>query len=237
MKYVLTLLLFVVCFGCKPEAIDKANPTVLLREISVNGKTDQIFEYDGVVLTKEKSFGVCDKNPTDEVAYLYQNDKLSQLSTITRALYSNSAAQCDPATGLHLDETYEYDNQNRIIKVTRITSYTEYYYNANGKVEKQILYGGSSPAVSTFTYDSKGNLIQTTDPSGNTTQYQYDDKINPFYVINQRPGWISAFNISPNNVIQATGSDNFTRKFEYNAEGLPSQLLDSNGLTYTYHYN
>jgi hypothetical protein len=52
--------------------------------------------------------------------------------------------------------------------------------------------------------------------------YEYDNKKNPFYVMKLKPGWISAFNTSPNNVIKGTGNfGSFERKIISYLNDLP----------------
>ena len=68
---------------------------------------------------------------------------------------------------------------------------------------------------------------------------EYDAKKNPFYLVKMTPSIITAFNVSPNNVVKGLGNGTvfFTRQFTYNDNGLPATVVEStNGLTYTYHY-
>jgi hypothetical protein len=69
----------------------------------------------------------------------------------------------------------------------------------------------------------------------NITYYQYDNHPNPFYLIKQRPGWVSAHSRSPNNVIKASGAATFEKVIDYHANGLPKGVLE-NGVYYTYQY-
>jgi hypothetical protein len=224
--------------ACEKETIHKTKENGWLKEIRSGDKIHQQFIYKGESLVEEKWFGFeCKDNPTDVFAYIYQQGKITSLQVTLRSLYSSTAALCDPATGIHSEENFEYDAQGRLSKTVRNTSYTIYTYNANGFIEKQTIHStdGTVQSTTSFRYDAKGNIVQEIDTQGNSTQYQYDDQPNPFYLINQRPGWISAFNKSPNNVLKVTGAVTFDRTIEYFPNGLPRRVLE-NGVYYTYHY-
>ena len=238
MKKLIVLCLLTALWSCKKDPLELPNNGILLRQITVNGKPDQTFEYSGNLLIKENRFGFCEKNPADEFFYSYQGTKLTKLKSVLRGIYSSTTAMCDPASpGDQSEETFEYDSQNRLVKVTRQKSYTEYIYNTKGQVEKLILYGGTNPLTATFKYDAKGNITEASDYSGYITQYEYDDKINPFYVMNQKPSWISPYNKSPNNIIKTTWPQgNYTRTLKYNDLGLPTEIQESNGQTYFFVY-
>ncbi|MFN8357020.1 MAG: hypothetical protein U0Y10_21380 [Spirosomataceae bacterium] len=236
MKNFLLLLVLLALVGCKKNEEIIRN-SQFLKQITARGKPFQTFEYTGNLLVKENVFGVCEKSPADEYFYTYQGVTLSKLQSVLRSIYSSTVTMCNPASPGELsEETFEYDSQNRLIKVSRQKSYTLYSYNAQGQVEKLTLYGGTNPLTTSFKYDAKGNIIETTDYSGYVTQYEYDDKINPFYLINQKPSWISPFNKSPNNITKIIGSQgNYVRNFTYNALGLPSEM-EENGQTYYFEY-
>ncbi|RFS17816.1 RHS repeat domain-containing protein [Emticicia sp. C21] len=245
MKKLAIILLIALGLGCKKEAADPQTPSSgkKLVSITVNGKVNHSFQYDKNLLIKENYFGFCETNPTDEFNYEYKNAKLSGLKTTLRSMYSSSSASCDPAAGLKGEEIFEYNTQGKIVKATRnnggfssFNTTTEYVYNAKGFVEKQIILGGTNSLVTTFEYDATGNLIKQTDPDGQVTNYEYDNKINPYYLMNQRPAWISPFNKSPNNVIKASNRYIFKRTFKYDEEGYPTEVSEDNGFTYKYNY-
>ena len=244
MKNLAIILLIAISFGCKKESAGPNGPSVQgkkLISITTNNKLNHSFQYEKDLLVKENFFSFCETNPTEEFSYEYQNSKLSMIKTTSRMMYSSTAALCNPSLGLKAEEIFEYNNAGKIMKVTRKTesavgSTTEYFYNSKGLIEKEILLWGPNSLTTTFEYDSKGNLIKQIDPDGQIAYYEYDNKINPYYLINQRPAWISAFNKSPNNVIKATGRYNFTRTFKYDAEGYPTEVSEDNGFTYKYNY-
>jgi RHS Repeat len=234
MKKILFLFLLAAASGCRK---DTDNP-ILLRQIKLDNNVSQSFEYANGLLLKERWFGFCtNNNPLDEFTYFYRNGRLDKLETNARSVYSSMIAACDPASGIKSEEKFEYDNQGRLLKVTRTSSYVLFEYNLDNLVQKQVLYQTSGVAInfSTFIYDSRGNLVEVTDDRGNVSRYDYDDKKNPFYLMKQKPGWISPFNISPNNVIKATGFTSFERKITAYHNNLPVRVVE-NGVNYSYIY-
>lgn len=242
MKNLAIVLLIAISLGCKKESADPQTTSgKKLINITLNNKPYITFEFQKGLLVKENSFTFCETNPTDEFTYEYADGKLSKLKTTTRSIYSSISALCNPALGLKGEEVFVYNNQGKIVKVARsMDSFsgttTDYAYDSKGFIVKQTILGGQNSLISTFEYDSKGNLIKETDADGLVAYYEYDDKINPYYLINQRPAWVSAFNKSPNNVIKATGRYNFQRTFKYDTDGYPTEVSEDNGFTYKYNY-
>ena len=235
----LAIFLFVLSLGCTNPS---AEPTPLSGEkkmisLTANNKPNQKFEFDKEMLVKENSYIGCETNPTDEFTYQYKDGRIHKIITTLRSLYSSSTALCNPAAGVKSEETFEYNNAGQLSKVIRTNSTTEFTYNAKGQVEKQaVIHNGGSTITTTFEYDSRGNLIKETDAGGASAYYTYDDKINPYYKMNQRPQWISPFNKSPNNVIKATGKATFERSFKYSADGYPLEVYEDNLVTYKFEY-
>lgn len=239
MRPLLKLAILLLCLACEKEPSMQPASAPFLKQIMVDDKVYMSFEYNEGLLAREARFAAeCEESPLFEFSYVYENGKLSGIRHMTKMLYSNTNKICDPSSGLRFTTNFEYNTDGMISKVVGDSSYTEFFYNQEGLIEKYVVYDlkGQEYAGNYYEYDPRGNLIQVTYSDGNATHYEYDNKINPFYRMNQRPGWISPFNKSPNNVIKATGRENFERTFEYNEEGLPIRLLEDNGLTYSYYY-
>lgn len=244
MKNLTLILLVAISLGCKKESTDPKTPSTpgkKFTSLTLNNRPYITFEFQKDLLVKENSFSFCETNPADEYSYEYAGGQLSKVKTTTRSIYSSMSALCNPALGLKGEEAYEYNTQGKIVRVTRKVdnvngSVTEYTYNSKGLIERQTILGNQKSLITTYEYDSKGNLVKETDPDGLVAYYEYDDKVNPYYLINQRPAWVSAFNKSPNNVIKATGRYNFKRAFKYDADGYPTEVAEDNGFTYKYNY-
>ncbi len=193
-KFIFPLTIFIL-LGCKKET---PASNMLLKEVTVNGKVIENFTYNGnYQLVKDNYFGNC-SIPYDEIFFIYKNNQLDSLKTVTRSLYSGISEMCNPLSGIHTYAAFEYDNQGRIIKIKKENSLVTNIYNSRGLIEKQILIGsGANIYESTFTYDTRGNLIEMTDGQGRVTSYQYDSKTNPYYLMKRHPDIITAFIVSP----------------------------------------
>lgn len=239
MKNLTLILLLAFTLGCKKDATDPT-PTPIagkkLTSVTRENRPYMTFEYQKDLLVKENYYMMCETNPADEFVYEYSGGTLSKLKTTMRSIYSSLAALCNPDGGMKLEETFTYNSKGQLTKVVRNDNTTEFVYNTKGLVEKQTISGGETPRISTFEYDSRGNLIKENNFYGGTTYYTYDDKINPYYTINQRPQWISPFNKSPNNVLKATGSYTFERSYKYDADGYPAEVTEDNKFVYKYSY-
>jgi RHS repeat protein len=239
MKYPLYIALLMLFISCKKEPGSINWNGKLLTRVSANGKTYETFQYNAdKQLLKYKYFGFCDVNPTDEDNFFYENKKLKKVESVIRSMYSSSTAICDPATGISSDASFEYNSQGQLIKIFHGTSFSDLIYNGKGLIEKVALNGGGPQTFYLFEYDARGNVIKQTDPQGGVITYEYDNKLNPFYLIRHKPHVITAFNLSPNNVVKGTsGGNSFTRHIEYNQDGLPASVTEStNNTVYQFQY-
>lgn len=236
-KIIYTLLLLLFAFSSCQDENEIVSTTGLLVAVKKGDQLYQSFTYSNSKLSEESFFqDFCD-TPLSEFTYSYDDSKLIKLRQTERGLYSSTATMCDPQSGIKAEVTFDYDLSGRIKKVNHSSSYEEWTYNGLGQIAESTLYANDVVRYkTTYQYDSRGNLISITDQSGNETRYEYDDKINPYFLINQRPHWISAFNKSPNNVIKATGASQFERSFKYTTSGLPTEVLEPNGATYFFIY-
>lgn len=237
MRPLLLIAAVLLLASCSKESAETKNQ--LLKNITVNGAISQSFEYDPAgKLVKENYYSFC-TTPTDEFTHTYKSDNmLLKTASVIRSLYSSSAALCDPASGIHSADLFEYDDRQRVKKIIRENSITTYTYNNRGLIEKAEHSNGTAIGFSTYQYDSNNNLVEEYGSQGtNTTRYEFDSRINPLYNIKSRPGIITAFNASPNNVVKIiSGSSTQSIRYEYDAAGFPVKMFDPNGSTYLYHY-
>lgn len=241
MKNILYLLLLTSLLSCKKDETDHQGgiaPGEQLISISTAIGLYQSFEYSGGRLVKENWHSSFCTTPVDEHVYSYANGELKKTESVLRSMLSSTVTMCDPSSGEQLAESYEYDTQGRLRKAIRANSYTEYEYTGAGLVSKQTVFdqNGSATWWTTFEHDARGNITKVVDMNGATVNYEYDDKINPLYIIHSRPGIITPFNSSPNNVIRASGAvPNFQRFITEYRNDLPV-TIEENGITYTYSY-
>ena len=238
MKSLAIFALILFALSCKKEGSLNGNGKLLAR-VTSNGKTYESFQYNSdKQLINYKYFGFCDTNPMDEDNFFYENKKLKKIESVTRSIYSSSTAICDPAMGMLSDASFEYNPQGQLIKIIRGSIFSELIYNSKGFVGKFVLNSGVLQSFYLFEYDARGNITKQTDPQGLITTYEYDDKLNPYYLNRHKPHLITAFNSSPNNVVKGTsGSNSYTRELQYNQDGLPTSVLEStNATVYKFEY-
>lgn len=237
MRSLLPFCLLVIVASCSKDQNGIGGKR--LESVTVNGKLYERFSYDAQArLQKSDLFGHCMLSPMDEEEFIYDGDRLVKTIATSRSLYSSSTASCDPAGGLRTEKTYTYNSAGKIDKVKLPNSSVQFFYNNAGLVERQVI--DNNPAYTNrYEYDARGNLVKVIDNQGSVTTYEYDDKKNPYYLIKVHPSIITAFNVSPNNVVRGLGSGAvfFTRQFTYHSDGLPATVTESNiPSTYTFNY-
>ncbi len=234
MRKIACFILLIAFLGCKK---DKYESTHRLKEIKTGSQTYSTFEYDNGLLTKENSYFFCTV-PADEHVYVYQAGRLSKIQSTLRSLYSSTTAICNPAAGQQSEEQYEYDNFGRLSRISRQATYTLFTYNSRNQVEKMEVFNNAGVLFNSgsYEYDIRGNLVKEINFQGLESLYEYDKKLNPFYLMKQKPGWISPFNTSPNNVIRSTNAwGGFQRTIKTYWNDLPL-VVEENGVEYTYVY-
>ena len=243
MKNIVLLTIISLCYILCSENFSTAEMNTsafsVLTKVTTPDQIYQQFEYNSSGhLVKESVFLASCEVPTSIYSYSYSDQQLKKVNTLDRGLYSSTSTMCDPSSGMKSELSFEYDAKSRIAKVIYPASYTELEYNSQNQISKlSVAENGKILYYTTFTYDAAGNIRTETDQDGNTVEYSYDDKINPYFLIKQRPHFISPFNTSPNNVIEASGARTFKRSFHYNSQGLPTEVQEDNLITYTFHYN
>lgn len=238
MKYLIPLFTTLLFSSCTKESGQDSQ--LRLRAITVSGKIHESFEYNvNGQLMKDDRYNFCTV-PSDEDTYLYKNKRLDSIKSVIRSIYSSTSAICNPQSGILSYSAFEYDNLGRINTIKKENSTIEYAYNSSAQVEKQTINGGGTNLyMSTYKYDTNGNLIETTDGQGNITQYEFDDKKNPYFLMKRKPDVLIAFYVSPNNVVKIipTSGAAVEIRYEYNLLDSPAKMFDPNGLTYTFVYN
>lgn len=143
---------------------------------------------------------------------------------------------------------YEYDGNNRIIKVIRPdgTTRNTVSYDANGRINKITRYytsasGGTQDVKEIIfsDYDANGNATKIIN-DGNNFTVEYDDKVNPAYILFKNFG-IFDFEfcnsleeishefrgyVSPNNPISVKNSQNvvvYSAVFTYDTDNYPTR--------------
>ncbi len=179
--------------------------------------------------------------------YIDQGVFSATASVATRAL--NREEWVDPQnTALYAELSYEFDSGNRLVRSEEVLGYSEYEYDANGRIAVRKSYHLDKLAgTHRYSYDERGNLIRKDHYSGGTvssrTEYKYDEMKNPYYHL--IPDRIPGENTNPNNVIhekytvynypnageESVVTDNVL-SYRYNSLGYPAERSD--GMRFVY---
>ncbi|NIQ91130.1 MAG: RHS repeat-associated core domain-containing protein, partial [Deltaproteobacteria bacterium] len=131
--------------------------------------------------------------------------------------------------------TTEYDPQTLLTTRLAIPGLldTTYGYNTRGRLT-QIATGSR---ITTFTYDSQGNVESITDPENHTTTYTYD-AVGRMTGINRPDGSSVAFSYDRNgNMTVLTNPASIAHRFGYNKVNLNSSYQTPLSGSYTYVYD
>jgi RHS repeat-associated protein len=149
---------------------------------------DNSSSHGGQLLEEDRFTGAVDSTPDEKTVYIYdllgrqaEVDEYSG-STLTRA----TVTTYDPITGNIASVTspegtinYEYDpTTGQYTRTYTANNDTHYDYDVQGRLSHVTvtkLNGQTVNLVTTYTYDSVGDLQSVTDPNGVATTYGYDD--------------------------------------------------------------
>lgn len=157
------------------------NNTSITRRNADNSQIDRVeMKYQGNNLAQKITYNA-QNNPTDKVAYIYDNKGnviqediyLASEYVQYKAIYKydkknrkTSEARYDKDSKKHFESTYQYEGDNLMKKYTTNKSgeleYSEdYTYDKKGNVLTQTTYENyeKSTTVDTYTYDDKGNKV------------------------------------------------------------------------------
>ncbi|MCJ8155266.1 hypothetical protein MKJ01_15990 [Chryseobacterium sp. SSA4.19] len=176
------------------DPLHPANPIETISLADFTGKTVQVKKDIDIAGTEKMSvsgitwydiFGrpVRQYHPTDEAkdAVLNKKLKLSTAVFYTSAQYDaqDRVIYSFDEDGNQTENKYAIDNAmfkvtSEKMQNTSVLMRTEKLSDAEGRTVKTISHIGSQPLITTFSYNSVGDLVYATDPDGMTTGYQYD---------------------------------------------------------------
>lgn len=251
MKKILLFLLFIPFFSaCEKQGqftIENEN-IPLLKEILIDGKPFMEYTYTRArLLNEEKRKFHYTKHSYDERNLLtaseyYMDQAMFSSSSIVLQQALNRTEWVSPEnTAKSLTKLYEYSSDGRLIKAVfdRNSSddgeYTTYTFE-NDRIVKQTMYWHEK--VSSFInyfYDERGNVLREekymlledgTQQLMTTTEYEYDNRNNPFLAF--RRLMIPGKYTNPNNILKET----YTLHFEVNDPSI--QKVQVSTSTYEY---
>ncbi len=160
----------------------------------------------------------------------------------------NRTEWVNPAnTPLYGIQTLNYDKNDRLVRSSALSNrHSEYEYDSEGRISAVKTYNKDVLSMSRqYLYDASGNLIRDDQYSisadgskvlSSTTEYEYDQKKNPYRY--QAPDNIPGSGTNPNNVTRkkykaySGYGEDVTYNYAYNGAGYPVSRND--GMRYVY---
>ena len=256
-NYLLVTAIFTIGLGaCTEQKVD--TPRWRLKSVQLDGKTTKEYTYDDqnrLVIINNPDYGVFVTNQYDDSLkkfvqinqYPIHSDKttgtsfrfpypLSRTSFMVQIRPIKNSIVDNSYYGVIESASYGYDDLRNHLSIYRWKGVTT---GGSGLKESDYWFTGENSTTETFHYPNN---------YADTTLYEYDDKINPFYLsIDPQIDDIARF--SRNNVIKKTAywypsnsipAQQYSYEYEYNQQGLPSkQVLKQSSkvlAVYTYTY-
>lgn len=200
-------------FQCKPEQILLPAATgPLISEIRTEGKLQTAFLYNAQnQLIELQEYFDDGKSIWESMRYTWTNNRVERIEYwSSHPLYLSSWPAPGKPLTLQNATTYEYDAQGRVTKTNNylgandLRTYCVWGYdNLGRKVEtKTYTPDGKNTGISSFNYDNRSNLIKW-----ETSYWEYDDKPNPFRLLNVPSNGLYEYWASANNATSNFGKD------------------------------
>lgn len=160
----------------------------------------------------------------------------TRFSNLPLTLYSYTETTYNADTTMQERKSYDVTNDK-----TEFRSSTRFSYDTQKRIVRQDRYDSNNQLMysATFTYDNRGNLIQT---SGSPVTYEYDNAPNPYKPI-RTDAEISWF-MSSNNIVgikstnPTSGIQEESRyRYEYRSDGYPVRMIYDDGRKEEFIYN
>lgn len=246
----LALLIGIIFLSCEKsnDQIIERNNTGLLSKVLISGKPFQEYTYTSSgLIQEEKSWGSYTKhtyNASDLLVKSESYDDPSIFSSSSQVIAEASKRKewANPQNiPLQVTNTYTYTkagvlNQRNVERANGTQCIVKYELNKKGLISKETYYYEDKlSGYVDYSYDDRGNLttrshyfISTDGKSNlsNKTEYEYDNKLNPYFPFNKLlyPG-------------RATNMNNITKE-TYTLYGeLPLGIERVQVTTHTYEYN
>lgn len=247
-----------MAFSCTKDhsPIDEVNSTGLLSKIVISGTPFQEFTYTASgLISEQKSWGSYSKYFYNYLDQLVKAEHYYDPALVSSSSYVIEEAQkrkgwANPGNvPKSTTNTFSYSNDGRFAegnfeRANSYNNYAKYEFNEKGQVSKQIFYDeNKTSGYLEFDYDGIGNLIREkhyftsadgTSKLSNETEYEFDDKKNPFSPFKKLlpPGR----GTNQNNIVKKTYTlygetpsaiellEIKTHTYQYNASGYPLKV-------------
>lgn len=220
----LIVLLVTVALSCKKEDAVMLPDVVkvpLLKGVKASGQPEFEYIYNNSRLVSDEkskySYTTHDYNEQNQLVttdYFVNQTLLRSDQNVSDSVLNQLGLMNFVNTELGGTVRYEYNASGQLIKSIAsrpsesTTEYSEFKYDDSKRIVRELLYWDSKVlGYIDYSYDNRGNLIRETlysiSSSGlaelnTTTQYEFDDKQNPFQSFKRllSPG----INTNPNNI-------------------------------------
>jgi hypothetical protein len=258
-KFILILILTGMFFSCKKEnqlIISKPASKPLLERVISSDQAYLEYSYNAARLIKSEitkyQFTLFNYNSNNQLIstdYYWDvgilNKSLLVLDTVLNRIELANPLKTVKSGSI----TFDYDNNGRLIKSTFIhesgspSEYSVFTYNQDNRISRQTLYWANNiSGFIDYSYDAQGNVIKEilyhvpatgSAVLSSATEYEYDDKPNPFKWMNRlmTPGvYTNQNNITKETCTIYSGADQKTTNvqitqnvYEYNSYGFPDK--------------
>ncbi len=196
------------------------------------------YAYDnmGNLLTLIQTDRTDPQNPVSAVTQ-YQCSLLGKVTKITDAVgnftryaYDTEANLTQTIDAEGNKTTYDYDNLNRLWKLYRWESDTQYYTTQYqyDKVGNQTKIIDSKTNSITYEYDKLNRLSKVIDMQANPTQYQYDKVGNLEYITDANLKTTTNYYDKINRLLKTRDAKGQNTQYEYDKNSNLTKLIDAN---------
>ena len=199
---IIGLILLIALSSCEKDELEVYNNTDsgLISQVLFDGELFYEYNYN------EANQIVEEKSKLHYTKHNYEGEKLvSSDYYIDQGMYSSCSYIVDSAmnrkewvnptnTEKNSRKSYFYDNNGKLIKSSNYLNICEFSYNDRDRITRQIFYrDNEKTGYIDFVYDENDNVIKRLHywilESGQselqtTTEYEYDNKLNPYKAFN-----------------------------------------------------
>lgn len=249
------------CFSCEKGGLIEEGDAYLIKQIFVEDELHAEYTYTNAdLIAEEKSKFHYTKHSYNSANQLIQSEHYwdERIASSSSAVLEEAMQRSDWVNpeNAEMDSyfSFEYHSSGKLKKrtITRMnggeSSVDTFLYNEDSKIQKRISFHDNKESVyDDYFYNNNGNLIKQqryfvlergTPELQTTTEYEFDDKHNPYLAF--RGLMIPGRNTNPNNIIKETYTIHSEMdvqvtefSYEYNTNGYPVKRTD--GTNYVYY--
>jgi len=165
---VVILLAFLVSCEKDENGIYYNDEALLLSQVFYDSELYYEYTYNeaNMVLEEKSKFHYArhhynSRNVLSSSDYYFDKNLLSSSSNIADSAFNRNEWVNPGNTVKSGCRTYIYNDQDRLVKTSMNSGYTEYCYDTTGKISREILYHEQKKSgFIDYEYDDKGNLIK-----------------------------------------------------------------------------